>query len=115
MIMNTTLQFDTSTDDSTESKREIIRQSLDEISMEISKGLRDADLSYPVYICIPSTGDAVASMMTPQHPSDEDWSRIGDIVREIISERLDGIGLRNNELPCTMVNAPAVAVEITAD
>jgi hypothetical protein len=111
-IMNTTLQFDTSTDDSTEAKREVIRQSLDEISIEISKGLQDADLSYPVYICVPSSGYAIVSMMTPLDPSDQDWCRIGDIIREIISERLDGIKLRSNELSCTMVN---VAAEIVAD
>ena len=112
MIMNTTFQFDTSTDDSTEAKREIIRQSLDEISIEISRGLRDAELSYPIYLAVPSSGDAIVSMMTPLDPCDQDWSRIGDIVREVISERLDGIKLRSNELSCTMVN---VAAEITAD
>jgi hypothetical protein len=109
--MNTTFQLETSTDDGTESKREIIRQSLNEISIEISKGLRDADLSYPVYICVPSSGYAIVSMMTPLDPSDQDWCRIGDVIREIISERLDGIKLRSNELSCTMVNA---AAEITA-
>jgi hypothetical protein len=113
--MNTTSQIDASTDDGTEAKREIIRQSLSEISTEISKGLRDADLSYPVYLCVPSTGYAIVSMLTPLDPCDQDWSRIGDIVRDIISERLDGIKLRSNELPCTMVNSPAVAAEITTD
>jgi hypothetical protein len=113
--MNLTSQLDTSTDDDTEAKREIIRQSLDKISIEISKGLRDANLSYPVYLVVPSSGFAIASMMTPLDPSDHDWCRIGDIVQEIISERLDGTKLRNNELPCTMVNAPVSAAEIVAD
>jgi len=115
VVMNTTFQLETSTGDGTEAKREIIRQSLSEISIEISKGLRDADLRYPVYICVPSSGYAIVSMMTPLDPSDQDWCRIGDIIREIISERLDGTELRSNELPCTMVNAPMGAAEITAD
>jgi hypothetical protein len=109
--MNTTSQLETSADDSTEAKREIIRQSLDEISVDITNGLQDADLRYPVYICVPSTGYAIVSMMTPDDPSDSEWCSIGDIIREIISERLDGTELRSNELPCTMVNA---AAEITA-
>jgi hypothetical protein len=111
MIMSNTFETDTSAEDGTEAKREIIRQSLNEISIEITNGLRDADLNYPVYVCVPSSGYAIVSMMTPLDPSDQDWCRIGDIIREIISERLDGIKLRSNELSCTMVNA---AAEITA-
>jgi hypothetical protein len=113
--MNTAFQPDMLTDDGTEAKREIIRQSLNEISIELSKELRDADLSYPIYLAVPSSGDAIVSMMTPLDPCDQDWCRIGDIVRKIISERLDGIKLRSNELSCTMVNAPVSTAEITAD
>jgi hypothetical protein len=113
--MDTTFELDFPTDDRTESKREIIRQSLNEISIEIRKGLRDADLSCPVYICVPSSGYAIVSMITPLDPPDQDWCRIGDVIREIISERLDGIKLRSNELSCTMVNAPLVATEMTGE
>jgi hypothetical protein len=108
--MNTTFELDV--DDSTEAKREIIRQSLDKITVDITNGLRQANLNYPLYICIPSSGHAVVSIMTPLDPSNEDWCHISDIVRGIISEYLDGLGLRSVELPCTMVN---VAVEIIGD
>jgi hypothetical protein len=110
--MNTTFQLDMTADDSINAKREIIRQSLNEIGVAVSNGLRDADLAYPVYLGVPSSGSAVVTIMTPLDPSDQDWCRIGDIIREIISERLDGTGLRSIELPCTMVN---VAPEVTAD
>ena len=113
--MNTTFQLDMSTDDKTEARREIIRQSLDEIAVEVSHGLRDADIGYPVYLVVPSSGNAIVSMVTPANPSDPDWCRVGDIIREIISERLDGMGLRSVELPCTMVNATMGAAEIAAD
>ena len=83
--------------------------------MEVSNGLRDADIRYPVYLVVPSSGNAIVSMVTPANPSDPDWRKIGDIIREIVSERLDGIGLRSVELPCTMVNATIGAAEITAD
>ena len=113
--MNTTFQLDMSTDDKTEARREIIRQSLDEIAVEVSHGLRDADISYPVYLVVPSSGNAIVSMVTPANPNDPDWIKIGDIVREVVSERLDGMELRSVELPCTMVNASMGAAEITAD
>jgi hypothetical protein len=113
--MNTTFQLDTAADNSIEVNRELIRQSLDEIAVEVSHGLRDADISYPVYLVVPSSGNAIVSMVTPADPSDSDWRRIGDIIREIVSERLDGMGLRSVEQPCTMVNASMGAAEITAD
>jgi hypothetical protein len=115
MIMNTSFQLDMTADDSIEAKREIIRQSLNKISIEISEGLREEDIIYPVYLVVPGSGDAIVSMMTPLDPSDEDWFRIGDIVREIIAECLDGIRLRSVEMRCAMVNATMGAAEITAD
>ena len=102
--MNTTFQLDAaSDDDSIEAKREIVRQSLDEIGVEITKELRDADLNYPVYLVIPGSGNAVVSMMTPLDPCDEDWCRLSDIVREVLSEYLDGMRLQSVELPFTKV------------
>jgi hypothetical protein len=102
--MNTTFQLDAaSDDDSIEAKREIVRQSLDEIAVEITKELRDADLNYPVYLFVPGSRHAVVSMMTPLDPSDEDWCRIGDIVREIVLEYLDLMRLQSVELPFTKV------------
>jgi hypothetical protein len=76
---------------------------------------RPSEEHLPRGICVPSSGYAIVSMMTPLDPSDRDWCCIGDIVREIISERLDGTELRSNELPCTMASAQLGAAEITAD
>ena len=64
-----------------------------------------------MYLVVPSSGNAIVSMVTPANPSDLDWYKIGDIIREIVSERLDG----SVELPCTMVNATMGAAEIAAD
>jgi hypothetical protein len=113
--MDTTFQLDMATDDSTEAERETLRRSLREITVDVGKGLRKADISYPVYLVVPGSGSAVLSMMTPDDPSDSEWCRIGDIVRDILSEYLDGMGLRSVELPFTMVNATMGAAEITAD
>ena len=113
--MNLPSQLETSTDDGTEATREIIRQSLNEIAVEVSNRLRDADLNYSVYLGVPRSGFSIISMMTPADPSDPDWCRIGVIVREIIAKRLDGIRLRSVEMTCAMVNATMGAAETTAD
>ena len=42
-----------STDDKVEAKRRIIRQSLDQITVEVELALRDAKLSLPVHIVVP--------------------------------------------------------------
>jgi hypothetical protein len=115
MIMNTTFQLDMAADDGIEAKREIIRQSLNEIAVDVTNGLREAALRYPVYLFVPGSGDAVVSMMTPDDPSDSDWDRIGDIVREVLSEYLGGMGLRSVEMSCAMVNGTMGATEMAVD
>ena len=68
--MNTTFQLDMAADVSIEARRETIRQSLSEIAMDITRELRRADISCPVYLVVPGSGNAVVSMMTPDDPSD---------------------------------------------
>lgn len=96
-------------------RRGIIRHSLKEIAEELGARLREADLRQPVYLVVPSGGDALVSMMTPLDPSDEHWRRTGVIVRDILSNRLEGITLRSAEMPCTVANEPMGAAEITGD
>ena len=49
---------------------------------------------------IPSSGDALLTFATPIDPCDEDWSHAGQIVSDIIGDKLDGVKLRHRELPC---------------
>ncbi len=63
---------ESSTDDRIEADRKIIAQSRNEIVAELGIAMRDSALSYPVYLCMPQSGDALA---TPLDPSDEDWLR----------------------------------------
>ena|ERR1700722_1495623 len=98
-----------------ETRRDIIRHSLDEIAAELGDRLREADLRHPVYLVVPSSGDALVSMMSPGDPSDDDWRRVGAIVRDIFSKRLDGIALRAVEMPCTTANRAMGAAEISGD
>jgi hypothetical protein len=68
-----------------------------------------------VYLVVPGSGNAIVSMVTPASPGDLDWRKTGDIIRGILSKRLDGIELRGVEMPCTMVNATMGATEIIVD
>jgi hypothetical protein len=99
-------------DDALEIQRSIIRQSLDEIASDFGAAMRDARLHFPLGLTVPNSGDAVATMVTPDDPSDDDWARASKIVCQVISTMLDGISLHGRPLPCTMVNATISATEI---
>ena len=98
-----------------ETRRDVIRRSLNEIAAELSEQLRQVELCHPVYLVVPSSGDSLVSMMTPLDPSDDVWSRVGTIVQDIVSSRLDGVVLRVAEMPCTTAEAAMGAAEITGD
>ena len=112
--MDPTFQLDILANDDIEAKRTIIRDYLGEIIVELGNRLREAGLSCPLFLTIPNSGDAIVMMATPLDPSDADWSHVGDIVRTSVSERLDGLKLRNREMLCGAANAPISTAEITA-
>jgi hypothetical protein len=99
-------------EDDLETQRSIIRQSLDEIVTDIGIAMRDAHSTFPLGITVPSSG-AFISMMTTCDPSDEEWEQASAIVRNIVGEKLGGIRLCSNHLPCAMVNSIMDAIEIT--
>jgi len=114
-IMDTTIHQDLSADNRIEAKRDIIRQCLNEIVAEVGNRLRKAGLGCPIFLTVPNSGDAIIMMATHLDPCDEDWSHVGDIVRATVSERLDGLKLRNREMICGATNAAIGSAEITAD
>jgi hypothetical protein len=113
--MEPTFQLDMPMEDDIDDKREIIRGCLSEIIVEVGNRLREAGLSCPVFLTVPNSGDAIVMMATPLDPSDADWSRVGDIVRVTVSERLNGLKLRNREMICGAANDPIGAAEIAPD
>jgi len=104
-----------SMDNDIEYKREIIRNCLSEIIVEIDDQLREAGLSCPIFLTVPNSGDAIAMMATPLDPSDADWVHVGEIVRTTVSGRLNGLKLRNREMICGAANTAFGGAEITAD
>ena len=101
--------------DDLEEKRSIIRQSLDEIAADVGTALLKANLTFPIGLTTPSSGRAFLTIVTQNDPSDEEWAQASQIVRQIVSKKLGGIRLRSRPLPCTMVNSPISAAEISAN
>jgi hypothetical protein len=113
--METTNKQDLTADNRIESKQQIIRDRLNEIIVDVESRLRAAGLSSTIFLTVPNSGNAVASIATPLDPPDDLWSRIVETVCEIVSERLDGLKLRSQDMICAAVNAKMGAADLTAD
>jgi hypothetical protein len=101
-------------DDDLGTQRSIIRQSLAEIADDVATAMRDANLRFSLGIAVPCSG-ALLTMMTPNDPTDAEWSEGSTIVCEIVAAKLDGMRLRARSLACEMVNARMAVAEITAN
>jgi hypothetical protein len=102
-------------DNDIDAQREMIRHSLNEIANDVGMALRDAGLRFPVYLTVPSSGDALATFATPLDPSDDDWAAASGIVSRIVSKTLGDIPLRNRPQECAMARAAMSAADVTAD
>ena len=71
---------DSSTDDRLDAQRDVIRQSLNEITNDIGMAMRDVGLTFPLYVTVRNSGDALVTIATPLDPSDTDWRRAREIV-----------------------------------
>ena len=111
--MDTTKEL--SANDRTEADRKIIRQSLNEIANDVGIALRDAGLAHPLYLAVPNSGDALATIITPVDPPSDDWEKVVTIFSKIIGGRLGEIKLRSRDLPCAAVNSAMSGADLTAD
>jgi hypothetical protein len=96
-------------------QRETIRQSLNVITNDIGMALRDAGLTFPVFITVPNSGDSMATIATPIDPSDEDWSRAMAIVCRVIQKTIQSGKLRNRALACTAINTAMTCADVGAE
>jgi hypothetical protein len=103
-----------STDDKVEAKRKIIRQSLDEITAEVASKMRDANLHCSVNIVVPSRHSLATIGGTSDLPTDV-WSRVSEIVRDVIGKRLATEGLRGRPLARATATAKITAADVTPD
>ena len=91
------------------------RQSLDAIANDIGMAMRDVGLTFPLYITVRNSGDALVTIATPLDPSDTDWQQATAIVCRTLEERVGCGRLRGRELACAIANAGAInAADVTA-
>lgn len=95
--------------------RKALKEQLPAVVMEIEVALAAANLNYPVFLVIPSSGQAIVSVGTPLDPDDIDWNRIDAIVREVIGEKLGLNELSSVELSCAAANHRMMVVDILPD
>ena len=62
---------DHETNDKLDTQRDIIRQSLDAIVNDIGMAMRDVGLTFPVYMTVRNSGDALVTIATTLDPSDD--------------------------------------------
>ena len=93
-----------STDDKVEAKRKIIRKSLNEITAEVASAMRDANLHSPINIVVPSRHSLV-TIASLHYISPNDWLRMSEIVRQIVSIRLGSNKLRGRPLARAVASA----------
>jgi hypothetical protein len=100
--------------DNFDPNRDLIRQSLDTIANDVRMAMRDAGLgAIPTYIVIPNSGDALATVMTPLDPSDDDWARVMEIACSVIQETIGSGKLQTRGMVWTMANEPNDAADVT--
>ena len=102
-------------DDKLDTQRDIIRQSLNEITNDIGMAMRDVGLTFPLYITVRNSGDALVTIATPLDPSDAEWQQATAIVCRTLEERVGCVRLRGQELACAIANTGAInAADVTA-
>ena len=107
---------DSSTGNRLDAQRDVIRQSLDQITNDIGMKMRDAGLTFPLYITVRNSGDALVTIATPLDPPDEQWQRAREIVCRTLEERVGCGRLGGRELACAIANAGAInAADVIGD
>jgi hypothetical protein len=102
-------------DDTLNTQRETLRQSLDAVASDVGMALRDAGLDFPVFLTVPNSGHSLATIATPLDPTDNDWRQASEIVCQIVATKVGCDRLRGRELSCAVANSKVVAADVIAD
>jgi hypothetical protein len=78
--------------------------------------MRDVGLTFPVYMTVRNSGDALVTIATTVDPSSADWQQASGIVCRILEETVGCGRLRGQELSCSIANAGVInAADVTAN
>jgi hypothetical protein len=108
-------QLEPRANDTHEAKRDTIRQSLNHITAELNTALVAAELAYPIYLCVPATGNALVTFACPLDPDDHEWDRIIQVVREIVGKKLGSTRFTTRPLACAMAGTTMAAADVTVE
>jgi hypothetical protein len=88
-------------------KRAKLAELLDKVSADVTEEFQNIGLSMPIFLIVPSTGNALVTFGTPADPSDEDWEAASKIVIRVVATHAGGdIKLVANELTCAAAGSP---------
>ena len=93
-------------------KRDIIRRSLGDITAELNSALVSASLASSLYLCIPTTGDALAILAAPFDSEDAEWERVSQITCGIVARRIGSTLLKTRDLACGMAGTTMAGSEL---
>jgi hypothetical protein len=99
-------------EDRLENQRETLRQSLNEITTELNSALVPARLAYPVYMCVPTTGNSLLTFACPLDPNDDEWAQITEIALQVVGKKIGKTQLQTRELACAMAGTMMGAGEL---
>ena len=90
-------------DDTLDAQRDIIRHSINEIANDIGMAMRDVGLTFPVYITVRNSGDALVTIATPLDPSDEHWQQARKSSVGPLKKGLAAIGCEDENSPVLLL------------
>jgi hypothetical protein len=90
--------------------REKLRAILPEIATEVAAAMRAAGLDFPIWLSVPNSGTAIATLATPLDPTGVDWENACRIARAIVETHSGRQDLAMHELSCFSAGMPAIAV-----
>jgi hypothetical protein len=99
-------------EDRLENQRDTIRQSLSQITAELNSALVQAGLAYPMYLCVPTSGNALLTFACPLDPDDDEMARITEIALEIVGQKIGKTQLQTRGLACAMAGTTMGAAEL---
>ena len=115
--MNTLDEQDELTiDDRLDAQRNIIRESLNEIANDIGMAMRDVGLTFPVYMTVRNSGDALVTIATTARSIR--CRLAAGIGNRLSNHRREGRlrSVTRAKLPCAIANAGAInAADVTAN
>src|SRR6478609_8944046 len=80
--------------------RDRARAMLGEITQEVRRALREADIGVDVFFVVPTSGDAVCTFGSVIDPSEEEWATASETVCSVVRNAVGLTGVWCRELTC---------------